>query len=360
MPNVMQLCNCASVYGGNFIDSLRAFKEYSNYRNVYVFCHEADNAQSKKWINDLRVQGEDAYFLTGNYLKDFCLLKKICKKHKIYLIHSHFYHFKMFLLLQLLRTAVPVPLIHHFHNLNSYGTLKRIVNNLLLTQITYIGCSETVAQNLRINFPKNKVYALPNAISLPRLSVGGFPPERITNGCLMFGNTFYNKGVELAIKAIKHLRGQYPDLELSIVFSIEIEKNKQYIREILQMDDIPSWIHVLTPTTDIARYYWKYAYFLSPSKKEGFCTSIAEAAYCGCQVIASNIPAQYNNHKDIPSIKFFQSEDVSSFEAALRETIQSPLSVQQQEVVRAHIRRTYSIKSWVETLVSIYDKRGNP
>lgn len=66
-------------------------------------------------------------------------------------------------------------------------------------------------------------------------------------------------------------------------------------------------------------YYNSAKIFLSASRSEGFCFSVIETVYCGCDIIQSNIP-EYR--LDIPECRVFESNNVKKLMQVLLELLQ--------------------------------------
>ena len=118
----------------------------------------------------------------------------------------------------------------------------------------------------------------------------------------MFGFDYYRKGVDIVLDAFDKLTDKYNNIQLGIVFAANKESGLANIKN--RFGEIPSWLTVLPPSENISEYYAESRAFISASREEGFCYAIAEAAYCCCQSIISNIPG---HRTDIPMIKVFEN-----------------------------------------------------
>ena len=70
-------------------------------------------------------------------------------------------------------------LIRHFHNHSDYNEhpLRKIYGNIFYRSATMIGCSESVTNSIKRDFPKIDVRCVNNAISFSRLEKKGKEKE---------------------------------------------------------------------------------------------------------------------------------------------------------------------------------------
>ncbi len=139
-------------------------------------------------------------------------------------------------------------------------------------------------------------------------------PER-AKLALMFGYDYEGKGVDFAVEAVRLLRERegFP-VTLTIAVSSRLEEVRMRICAQLCMPGIPDWILLLPPREDVSSYYHMADVFLSPSRQEGFCYALIEAAYSRTPVLASAIDAQ----KDLalPQSSFFPPKDAAALASA--------------------------------------------
>ena len=95
--------------------------------------------------------------------------------------------------------------------------------------------------------------------------------------------------------------------------------------------------------------------FLSPSRQEGFCYALVEAAYCRTPVLASAIDAQ----KDLalPQEAFFPPQNSAALSAAILRVIRE-MDTPQRRILLAqaadHVAQTYSLSRWAERVFAAY------
>lgn len=160
------------------------------------------------------------------------------------------------------------------------------------------------------SFGKEKTHLLTNAIDFDRLQL--FSDNNTSNQVLIFGTDFYRKGVDLAIKAILKLDDS-SNLNLLVVTHTP-EKTIQLIKS--EIGYLPNFVTVTKPTQNVASLYNQSFLFLSPSRSEAFGYANIEAAYCGCQVIAIDVPGQ-NTTKNTTNINWVEKDDVQGLSEAI-------------------------------------------
>ena len=140
-------------------------------------------------------------------------------------------------------------------------------------------------------------------------------------------------------------------IELEII-AHDIEQTQNRIKKILGF--IPDNISVHLPVENIKEVYEKTDIFLAPARSEAFGYAVVEALYCGCEVIASDIPGQ-NTMKDIVGIRWIQSENVEELQKAIIEEINSKYDISKKEKQRAYIEENYSLSAWCRKILKVYE-----
>lgn len=127
-------------------------------------------------------------------------------------------------------------LIRHFHNHSDYNEhpLRKIYGNIFYRSATMIGCSESVTNSIKRDFPKIDVRCVNNAISFSRLDE--YEVIGLDQGIsvMMFGADFERKGVDITYKAINDLVNKGYQINLYIVCSI----NEDIVASTLEGDPI--------------------------------------------------------------------------------------------------------------------------
>jgi glycosyltransferase involved in cell wall biosynthesis len=209
---------------------------------------------------------------------------------------------------------------------------------------------------------ESRVFVAENAIAFERLDAfdtGARASLGLPGGAklaLMFGYDYEGKGVDLAVEAVRLLREHVGSpVFLGIVLSSRTEEVRSRIRAQLGVDHLPDWIRLLPPREDVATYYHMADVFLSPSRQEGFCYALVEAAYCLTPVLASEIDAQ----KDLtlPQDSFFPPLDAGALSQALGRVLARPDSpAGREQLIRAKERvvASYSLARWAERVAEVY------
>ena len=359
--NVLQILNYSAVYRGNFIDSLAELGNSLKEKDIqmsYLFCSQAKDGESYNWIKEMKLSGDIIDFYFGKILKDIKLTREIIKKHNISIVHVHFFSAKLLFIVKMATIGKNVKIILHFHNhpQKANNALKSSIRELIYKKCILIGVSHSVFSSLKRYYPRNTSYEVENAIKFSRIDTyetlnrKDFGLSDTSYLCLIFGFDYYRKGVDIAIKAISAAREAGKDICLMVSLSTNHSSIKETIES--EFGGFPDWIKLVKARNDVASYYYMADAFLSPSREEGFCYSVIEAAYCGCTVIASRIPAQED--LVVPESKWFESENIEELAELIREAADNKTSITEEQIIQ--LRNRYNISKWVKQILRIYKK----
>lgn len=349
---ILEVCNFAPDYPGNFISSLKslekiALQKNENNRIIYAL---PERASQKNWVKDLERTNIVCYFPSGIFKQNIALLR-ICRRYKVDVLHSHFMGaFSMFLLPLFSRVKV----IQHFHNTLEYSKKAAFLLRLLSLKFDkFVGCSKAVYDSLLYyNYSKKKCTFITNCIDFKRLDqiVLEHPLDIGYRNLLILGTDFYRKGVDAALKAVELLDNK-EDLRLNIISHNEDQTLSLVIKT---LGFIPNWVKILSPSSNIGDYYRNVEIFLSPSINEGLCYANMEAIYCGAMVIKTAIPSQVYNLEDedyitIPTQNELHEKIVSILEMTSEEKKRII------ESLRKQIIDPYKIENWGISTYELYE-----
>lgn len=358
MKNVLQVLNYAANYRGNFMDSLKELDRQVHHNGqycVYFFWISEEDGKKIDWIEEMIRENIPVYFMSESKISQFDGIRKIINKHQIGIIHTHFLTAKQFAVTKISAAGLEADMVVHFHNhaIPSNHPVKRFIRKRLYIGCKMIGVSASVTEGLTEIYPYNECYEVDNAIDFRRLEkfceCDFMDKENDSNikKCLIFGFDYERKGVDLALEAISQIveTGEKISLLISLSTNEEIIKNKIENR----FGKIPPWVICIKARNDVATLYRNVDVFLSPSREEGFCYSIVEAAYCGCNVVASRIPAQKD--LQVPGLIWCESENVDELRQSIAEAVRKTerLDVQEQ------LRERYKLSSWAKRVIAVYE-----
>jgi len=366
--NILHLTDYGAPYAGNFIASLCALERLMIDRGgkvAYVFPPRGSErawAQEMSRSHDVRFLKEGGFF---SYLRQVrCLLRET----NATILHEHFIHFDekiaAWLAAKICGHRVKTVLHLHSHIELPKNPLLRLPHMLYFRTVSrFVCCSESVAAHLIADgVSKQRVCVAENAIAFERLDTYD-PTVRaalsLPEGeklALMFGYDYEGKGVDFAVEAVRLLRERenFP-VSLAVVLSSRLEKVRDRICAQLQIADLLGWILLLPPREDVASYYHMADVFLSPSRQEGFCYALIEAAYCRTPVLASAIDAQ----KDLalPKEAFFPPLDAAALSSAIARVLQEEDTQERRDALDQagfRVEKTYSLSRWAECVYAAY------
>jgi glycosyltransferase involved in cell wall biosynthesis len=361
--NVLQILNYSAPYRGNFIQSLLRLEQWlsnDNIQMIYLFCKAAEK---RDWVQQLARESKPVYFLSGSKIKDVWLIARLVKKHGIGIIHNHFIGVASISLQRIARKfgKNKFVVIRHLHNpytsnIPVIEQLKKIVSHVDMS----ISCSKAVAEdyNMKKKDRRERVVYATNAIDFSRLdNYQPLNPDslKIEKGAfvlLVFGFDYFRKGVDILIRAVHELikDGQ------PVCLIVSLADNHALAEEEIKKEwgGMPAWIRLVPSRNDIATYYKFADAFVSSSRSEGFCYSLVEAAYCGTQLIASDIFAQRD--LDIPFTFQYPVNDIK----ALQKQILSAMAIDNSEKVRRnaiqkeYVLDTFDLDKWATDVIGFY------
>lgn len=348
----------AAPYPGNFIASMRLLFRKLREKGVGSHCIFPKEAKGIRWIQALEEDGVGISYRPDGFLARLGLMKKILKEKNIIFVHMHFtddIRERLAVKLAMFLTLRPCPIVVHYHNHYAAGSsfAKRFIKKLVMHGDYLVGCGSGVADSIRAGKFKNDITFIENAIDFGRLGSSRDGYEK--HDFLQFGFDYERKGVDISLDAFDILHKKYSDLTLNISLSSNAERVKERIIE--KYGEVPGWVRLLAPVDNIVEYYDRACAFLSPSREEGLCYSVIEAAYCRCPVIASDISGL--NEIRIPEIIWCRRGDAQS----LADKIDKFLCMDEEEKhilgnsLKASAEKNYKLERWVREMLAYYRER---
>ena len=350
---ILHICDYAAQYRGNFIDSLESIETYhNNITNLYLFPNRAKGTATEKWIDQMNMRQTVAYIQENSILKNFILLKKIIKKHKVDRVVRHFSDFRIDIALKFLFEGKNVIRFFHCGYSCSNKSLKHKARRFFWKKNKLVGVSDSVSRDIKCAFPDFFVTSIVNAVHFERLD--NKDPFTKSKGVslLMMGWDYERKGVDLAVKVAAKLQKKY-NISLQIVGGVNEDKIDKIVTQILGKNK--EWVSFLPPTNNIGTYYAASDIFLSPSRQEAFGYANVEAAYCNNSVVLSVVDGQ--GEIQIEGAYWFESENLEDFEKKLEKAIldlQTPEKKEQKERVKAALTQIYSLETWTNKVVELF------
>ncbi len=358
MKNVLELCVFNAPYKGNFLLSLQKLDALLNENGskiVYLFHEEA---KDKPWVGELE-STNTVLFYSDSFRHNVKLLKKIIKEQNIGYVHSHFTNNKLDLAVYLATKGKNIKNFKHYHNhiLRGKG-IKQLVAQRVFKNYQLIAVGDSVRDNVVEKIPGCNCVSVPNGIDFDRfdnykkLKRLDYAISDSAVICMMMGFDFYRKGIDLAINTICELRKKQ-EIVLMITMAVNREENTKLIEEML--GSLPPWIMILPPREDIATYYNFCDIFLTPSREEGQCYSLLEAAYCKKPLVSSDCKGLIENQ--VPNTFYFSSNDQKDFEENLQLAIDKKKDFDKElEEAKEYVVSNRSIDKWAKEIFDIINQ----
>jgi len=366
---VCQFMQYATPYCGNFMYSLFDLEKKIKERNdgsemIYVFYKNTLNCQ---WAKEMLQNKKKIFFLTNKTIKGFLELRKILKDNEVNILHFHMtFPFLILFLLKLFH--LHIKMITHLH-IELYGNsasspivrrIKKMIKIFLCKHIFDMACgvSEAIFTDLiHSGVQKHKCCYIDNGIDFSRLDIdceNGREMHKLHDKKVLtiFGSSvwaFYNKGVDIAINAIKDIAEQY-----SIALVIVCD-NKDYVLQEIQkiFKSSPEWI-IIAPSQENVVFYFKMSdIHLSPSRMEGFSYANLEAIYCGTPVIRSDRPEMDRN---IPDDMVFHLNDIPALQKSVIDVLNRPTDIKEATLKkqREYIVSRWNVGVWSNKMLDMY------
>ena len=355
MRKAIFFANYGSPYEGNFIVSLKLLEKKLNENDIRVIYVFPTRTGERNWVNQLKTDDNDIVYLPDNRLQAIRKLRKILRE--VIFVHTHFINMEQMLILKLARitSGARCVVIHHIHNHyeKSSNKIKYLLKRWSIKSDLMLACGSGVCDSIHQAGLTNEATYIDNGIDFRRLDQyeeARFDKSKIQ--ILMFGFDYKRKGVDLAVKACEKLVNEGYKLQLNISLSRNLETVKKEISSLMR--NIPDWISLLPPRNDIATYYKAADLFISPSREEGLCYSLIEAAYCGCIVVASYISGQYE--LEIPQIVWCKKENSNDLARAIYDVIKLSQDDIKDKITRQKeaVLKKYSVSRWVDDVMEYY------
>ena len=365
---ILHLTDYGAPYAGNFIASLTALEsllDSNEAKTVYVL---PSRAADRVWAQEM-AQTHDVRFLkNGGFFSYLRQVRGLLKETNADVLHEHFIHFseKLAAWFASKTCGHRVETVLHLHNHIELpkSPLLRLPHMLYFRSVSrFVCCSESVAAHIIADgVTKERVRVAQNAIAFERLDCfdssvrASLHLPQQAKLALMFGYNYSVKGVDLAVNAVRLLREREGlPVALAVALSSNLEQVRLRICAELGVSDVPDWILLLPPREDVSTYYRMADVFLSPSRQEGFCYALVEAAYCRTPVLASAIDAQ----KDLalPKSAFFPPEDVEALASALLRVLSEEHTASRAQALEQageRVRQTYALSRWAERVLAAY------
>jgi len=366
LRNILLLIDYAAPYRGNFIPSilnLASHCEREGMRTIFIF---PEVAREIPWVIEFQKERGAVFFIDRSFFSkkvkysNIKKVKDIIRKEKIGIIHTHFLAYNYSLVILKLFFTGRVRFIANYMNelvlpRNIYFRFKIMVTRL--TFDLYIASSKGVKKSLiNAGITERRIVTVYNSLDPVHLDI--YESLELRQNIeekiiLMFGWTFFRKGVDIAIRAIKELVEDGNNLRLVIAMAggqeiIENEINKLE-------GTIPSWITLKGPVQNVATYYNSADIFLSSSREEGFTYSVLEAAYCNPLLIMSRIEG---HPLDIPFSGSFISENITELKSSILKVLGiNPTEKKRiKQLQREYVISTFDINRWSQAILNEYSK----
>ncbi len=352
---VLQVCHYSAEYSGNFIASLEALEQrlqLCGIETIYAFEEAASNRRwSKAMQNRTKV-----YFLPEAKArilpKTYAVFKKIYSENNIGIVHSHF---ELYDIPATVTASKGTKIFWHLHDPIQFGAglrgiLWKLQYGIVGKKATLLAVSDFYRKAVvKQGFPEDQSNVVLNSISLDRIHDCKNDIEKKYD-FVTFGWDFYRKGDDLIFQACDRLYQE------GYQFRLLLNGNETTWRELTQYlgEKRPEYLELSNPVEDVNELLQPSKVFIQASRKETFSYAVCEAAYAGMPVISSDISGLEWAH-DVPSVKFFESENVDSLYDVMK-TFLDGYVLDKEAILNSKeiISAKYSLDAWVNQIIGYY------
>ena len=281
-------------------------------------------------------------------------LKKIIKKEKPSIIHSHLFYSS---LISRLSCPRDIPLIYSLHNEMS----KNVFNNSkILTFLEWktirknhfiISVSKHVLQDYENIFGKmNNSYVIENFIS-ENFFEGSPHKNSLTPGILKLvavGNIKKQKNYGYLLNAFENLKNYKVSLD---IYGQGNDTDLKKLQAQIEKKDLP--IFLKGGANNIDKILPKYDLYVSCSSYEGFGISVIEAMASGLPLLLSGLPVYHEVTKG--NALFFDLKTPTSLSDLIKSILEKKYNLNDLSKNGIKISKKYSREIYLEKLFNIYD-----
>lgn len=356
---ILQVCAYAAQYEGNFMKSLYELDselEKMGHETMYAFPISTKNFE---WVNNLQKRRTVFFLPLRNARinpKTYIQIYSIIKKNNIDLVHSHFELYDL-----PISSMAPknVKVFWHLHdaiydNESTKNRFLRLIQyNLFNRNSKMVSVAEYYRlKAIELGMPKKQTVTLLNCLDLTRLDKLSYVSDDKKYEFLIFGWDFHRKGGDLILSACELLHKE--GYEFKLLFNGN-EQTWKALNECLNGEK-PEWLILGDPVENINELYCKSKSLISASRKETFSYAVCEAVYCGLPVVSSDI-AGLEWAKKIKTVSMFENENIEQLTNLMRKLLTTDFKIEKTLVEESQntIEKEYSISSWVNKLIKIYE-----
>ena len=283
-------------------------------------------------------------------------LKKIIKKQKPSIIHSHLFYSS---LISRLSCPRDIPLIYSLHNemsrnvFNNSKILTILEKKTIKKNHSVMAVSKNVLQDYENTFGEmNNSYVIENFI-LDKFFTGS-PAKDSTNSeklkLIAVGNIKNQKNYGYMVKAFENLKG----FEISIdIYGHGNDTDFKKLQAKIEEKDLP--IFLKGGADNIDKILPNYDLYVSCSSYEGFGISVIEAMASGLPLLLSDLPVYHEVTMD--NALFFDVENPLSLVTLIKEILDGKLNFKKLSLNGIEISKKYTKEIYLDKLLSIYDDK---
>lgn len=375
MKSVVHIADFSPVYSGNFIASLRAAAAECHARGLRVVWVFPDDVRDFEWFKQLQAMPQTASYTLSRQdglWESTRRIRSIVRAEDAAIVHTHFSRFDIAAWVAWLTCAAhfrPFHLVWHVHSAfpPESSLLRRAKDFLKLgvmgRSCTIVAVSEAVRGEVAARgCPRRQIRVIENGIDVAHATLRKRQRQEVRAQLnvpmdawmlLGFGWLPVTKGVDTMLRALKALRARGKNAVLVLVGTDDLRR----FLDAWPDDSCRPFLRMIPPTEQVGDLFGAADVFLSASRAEGFCYSVAEAMLNGLPVAGSRIPALAWAFS-APAVFFFEPENAGQL-ADVIERIQSRTAAEtsgEAEPARAFVIERHSVEKWARSVIALYQE----
>jgi len=374
--SVIHAAAFSPVYSGNFIASLRAAAAECRrlgIRPVWVFPEEA---KARDWFSQFCAETEAACYVLPRrkgHLKYAVELAHIARKENAAIIHTHFSRYDIAAWLAKAICALDgkrVEVIWHVHSAfpprtNCVRLAMDVVKLALMGRACHMVpvCEDLGRSLVRRGCPAGSIHLVSNGIDIAHATQKSSAPAEVRRDLMIsddsvvllgFGWQPIRKGVDTMLEALDDLiQG---GMKAVLVLVGTNDDLKHYVDK-WPSPSLKSSVRVVGGTEFVSDLYRAADVFISASRYEGWCYSVAEAMLNDIPVASTDIPA-LSWAADAPGVFFFKPGDGPALAQVIRRVARMSDHDRREtsELGRTFVSDRYSAQRWAQSITSLYEE----
>lgn len=256
--------------------------------------------------------------------------------------------------------------LHFFaRDLVAYPSVRASAQFLRRANFARVIChSRTVAKRLQaMGCAPDKISEIPFGSEIGKIAEGStgaaslFPVDAWPKIMTVAGLA-HHKGQLDGIRLIRRLVPDFPRIAYRIVGTSRDSRFRSYLRHTIEKFDLTGQIQILEEVKDPEKFaaLSQADLYLQPSREEGFCIALMEAAMFCSRLLGTDTGAISSMIADDPASRVVAPGDLNALTHAARELLKIDCGSQALQRRREELARRYSWENYLDQHEAVYSR----